>query len=79
LLFLRRRVRSIRWRVGFGALGFAQRRLLILPALFLVGLSAGRPRSLSSISSVIWLECHGDARWLIPYLAASYKQATMLS
>ena len=49
----------MRRRPDFGALGFAQRDLLVLLSLFLLAPSACRPRSLGSISSVIWLECHG--------------------
>jgi len=58
-LFLRWRVGFIRRRPDFGALGFAQRNLLVLLSLFLLAPSTCRPRSLGSISSVIWLECHG--------------------
>ena len=46
--------------------GFAQRGLLILLSLFLFDLGARCPRSLSSISSIIWLERHGYPRRLIP-------------
>jgi len=49
----------MRRRPDFGALGFAQRDLLVLLSLFLLAPSTCRPRSLGSISSVIWPECHG--------------------
>jgi|SRR5208282_3875749 len=58
LPFIRWLIAVLRRRLGFGALGFALRGLLVLLALFLFALGAGRPRSLGSISSVIWLECH---------------------
>jgi hypothetical protein len=56
----------LQWRIDFirrgrdfGALGFAQRSFLVLLSLFLLALSTCRPRSVGSISSVIWFECHG--------------------
>jgi hypothetical protein len=58
LPFIRWMIAVLRRRLGFGARGFAQRSLLVLLSLFLFALGAGRPRSLGSISSVIWLECH---------------------
>jgi PQQ-like domain len=54
--------------------GFAQRGLLILLSLFLFDLGARCPRSLSSISSIIWLECHGDPRGLIPKARGIFYQ-----
>ncbi len=48
----------IRRGFGCGALSFAQRSFLVLLSLFLFALCACRPRSFSSISSVIWFECH---------------------
>ena len=58
LLFLQWRIGFIRRRLGFGALGFTQRSFLVLLSLFLLAPSTCRPRSLGSISSVIWLKCH---------------------
>jgi hypothetical protein len=45
---------------GFGssALSFAQRSLLLLPSLFILSSCARCPLSFSSVSAVIWLECH---------------------
>src|SRR6266540_1321240 len=42
------------------ALSFAQRSLLVLLSLFLFASRPCRSRSFSSISSVVWLECHWD-------------------
>src|SRR6476619_7257724 len=39
-------------------LGFALGQLLLLLLLFFLAPCAGRPLSLRSISTVIWLECH---------------------
>ena len=58
LLFVQLRVGFIRRRLGFGALGFAQRSFLVPLSLFLLAASTCRPRSLGSISSVIRLKCH---------------------
>ena len=58
LLFVQLRVGFIRRRLGFGALGLAQRSFLVSLSLFLLAPSTCRPRSLGSISSVIWLKCH---------------------
>ena len=58
LLFLQWRIGFIRRRLGFGALGFAQRSSLVLLSLFFLAPSTCRSRSLGSISSVIWLKCH---------------------
>jgi len=66
LLFIRDGIAPGRRWFGFGVRGFAQRGLLILLSLFLFDLGARCPRSLSSISSIIWLECHGYPRRLIP-------------
>jgi hypothetical protein len=66
LLFIRQGIALSRRWFGFGVRGFAQRGLLILPSLFIFVLGARCPRSLSSISSIIWLERHGDPRRLIP-------------
>src|SRR5262249_39657445 len=41
-----------------GALGFAQRSLLFLSSLFVLGSCARCPLSFSPVSAVIWLECH---------------------
>jgi hypothetical protein len=41
-----------------GALGFAQRSLLLLSSLLVLGSCARRPLSFSPVSAVIWLECH---------------------
>jgi hypothetical protein len=65
-LFIRDGIAPGRRWFGFGVRGFAQRGLLIFPPLFLFDLGARGPRSLSSISSIIWLECHGYPRRLIP-------------
>ena len=40
------------------ALGFALGQFLLLLLLFFLGPCAGRPVSLRSISTVVWLECH---------------------
>ena len=58
LLFVQLRVGFIRRRLGFGALGLAQRSFLVSLSLFLLAPSTCRPRSLGSLSSVIWLKCH---------------------
>jgi hypothetical protein len=58
LLFVQSSIGFIRRRLGFGALGFAQRSFLVSLSLFLLAPSTCRPRSLGSISSVIWLKCH---------------------
>ena len=44
--------------LGGITLGFAQGLLLLLLLLFFLGPSPGRPVSLRSISTVVWLECH---------------------
>ena len=66
----------IRRGFGFGraALSFAQRSLLVLPSLFFLGPFARRSLSFSSVSPVIWLECHEalSCGGLISYLAAIY-------
>src|SRR6516164_1555763 len=65
LLFFQWRIGFIHRRLRFGALGFAQRCFLVSPSFFLLAPSTCRPRSLGSISSVIWLKCHHVPRWLI--------------
>src|SRR5260370_3686385 len=55
---------------GGRALGFAQRSFLVSLSLFLLAPSTCRPRSLGSISSVIWLKCHRVPRWLMTHLSA---------
>jgi hypothetical protein len=79
LLFVRSSIGFIRRRLDFGALGFAQRSFLVPLSLFLFAPSTCRPRSLSSISSVIWLKCHHLPRWLITHLSALYKHVAMPS
>src|SRR6516165_969715 len=69
LLFVRSRIGFIRRRLDFGALGFAQRSFLVSLSLFFLAPSTCRPRSLGSISSVIWLKCHHVPRWLITHLS----------
>jgi hypothetical protein len=68
LLFVQSRIGFIRRRLDFGALGFAQRSFLVSLSLFFLAPSTCRPRSLGSISSVIWLKCHHVPRWLITHL-----------
>jgi hypothetical protein len=58
LLFFQWRIGFIRRRLRFGALGFAQRGFLVSLSLFLLTPSTCRPRSLGSISSVIYFKCH---------------------
>jgi hypothetical protein len=77
LLFFQWRIGFIRRRLRFGALGFAQRGVLVSLSLFLLAPSTCRPRSLGSISSVIWLKCHWVSRWLITHLSALYKHVAM--
>jgi hypothetical protein len=79
LLFVQLRIGFIRRRLGFGALGFAQRSVLVSLSLFLLAPSTCRPRSLGSISSVIWLKCHHVPRCLITRLSALYKHVAMPS
>src|ERR1700758_995200 len=79
LLFVQSRIGFIRRRLDFGALGFAQRSFLVLLSLFLLAPSTCRPRSLGSISSVIWLKCHDVSRCLITRLSALYKHVAMPS
>jgi hypothetical protein len=79
LLFFQWRIGFIRRRLRFGALGFAQRGFLVSLSLFLLAPSTCRPRSLGSISSVIWLKCHCVSRWLIAHLSALYKHVAMRS
>jgi hypothetical protein len=79
LLFDHLRVGFIRQRLGFGALGFAQRSFLVSLSLFLLAPSTYRPRSLGSISSVIWLKSHRVPPWLITHLSALYKRVAMPS
>src|ERR1700719_1845748 len=78
--------RFIRWWIGivrcgihFGAPGFTQRGLLVLLELFFLAARARRSRSLGAISSVIRLECHCDARWLIPHYWALYMHPALPS
>jgi hypothetical protein len=77
LLFFQWRIGFIRRRLRFGALGFAQRGFLVFLSLFLLAPSTCCPRSLGSISSVIWLKCHCVSRWLITHLSALYKHVAM--
>jgi hypothetical protein len=77
LLFFQWRIGFIRRRLRIGALGFAQRGFLVSLSLFLLAPSTCRPRSLGSISSVIWLKCHCVSRWLITHLSALYKHVAM--
>ena len=77
LLFVQSSIGFIRRRLAFGALGFAQRSFLVPLSLFLLAPSTCRPRSLGSISSVIWLKCHRLPRWLITHLSALYKHLAM--
>ena len=79
LLFFRWRIGFIRRRLDFGALGFAQRSFLVSLSLFLLAPSTCPPRSLGSISSVIWLKCHHVPRWLITHLLALYNHVAMPS
>jgi hypothetical protein len=79
LLFFQWRIGFIRRRLDFGALGFAQRSFLVSPSLFFLAPSTCRPRSLGSISSVIWLKCHRVPRWLITHLLALYNHVAMPS
>jgi hypothetical protein len=78
LLFVQSRIGFIRRRLDFGALGFAQRSFLVSLSLFFLAPSACRPRSLGSISSVIWLKCHHVPRWLITHLLALYNHVLAL-
>src|SRR5215472_12419237 len=73
LLFVRSRIGFIRRRLDFGALGFAQRSFFVSLSLFFLAPSTCRPRSLGSISSVIWLKRHHVPRWLITHLLAFWK------
>ena len=77
LLFFQLRIGFIRRWLRFGALGFAQRGFLVSLSLFLLAPSMCRPRSLGSISSVIWLKCHCVSRWLITHLSPLYKHVAM--
>ena len=79
LLFVQLRIGFIRRRLGFGALGFAQPSFLVSLSLFLLAPSTCRPRSLGSISPVIWLKRHRVPRWLITHLSALYKRVAMPS
>jgi len=79
LLFFQWRIGFIRRRLRFGALGFAQRGSLVSLSLFLLAPSTCRPRSLGSISSIIWLKCHHVSRWLITHLLALYNHVGGLS
>src|SRR5205807_9321157 len=79
LLFVQSRIGFIRRRLGFGALGFAQRSFLVSLLLFLLAPSMYRPRALGSISSVIWLKRHHVSRCLITRLSALYKRVAMPS
>src|SRR5260370_37886730 len=79
LLFVQSRIGFIRRRLGFGALGFAQRSFLVSLSLFLLAPSTCRLRSLSSISSVILLKCHHVPPCLITHLLALYKHVAMPS
>jgi len=72
LLFFQWRIGFIRRRLRFGALGFAQRSFLVSLSLFFLAPSTCRPRSLGSISSVIWLKCHHVPRWLITHLSGAH-------
>src|ERR1700752_3534064 len=74
LLFVQSRIGFIRRRLGFAALGFARRRFLGSLLLFLLAPSTGRPRSLGSISSVIWLKRHHVHPCLITRLSVLYKR-----
>src|SRR5260370_23712715 len=77
--FVQLRIGFIRRRLGFVALGFAQRSFLVSLSLFLLAPSTCRLRSLGSISSVIWLKCHHVPRCLITHLLALYKHVAMPS
>jgi hypothetical protein len=75
--FFQWRIGFIRRRLRFGTLGFAQRGFLVSLSLFVFAPSTCRPRSLGSISSVIWLKCHHVPRWLITHLLALYNHVAM--
>src|SRR6516162_6088942 len=77
LLFVQSRIGFIRRRLDFGALGFAERSFLVSLSRFFLAPSTCRPRSLGSISSVIWLKCHHVPRWLITLLLALYNHVAM--
>src|SRR4029077_11300448 len=79
LLFVQSSIGFIRRRLGFGALGLAQRSFLVFLSLFLLAPSPWRPRSLGSVSSVIWPKCHHVPRCLITCLSALYKRVAMRS
>jgi DNA-directed RNA polymerase subunit RPC12/RpoP len=53
----------------------AQRGFLLSLSLFLLAPSTCRPRSLSSISPVIWLKCHWVPHCLMTHLSPLYKHA----
>ena len=72
LLFVRSRIGFILQRLDFGALGFAQRGFFVSLSLFFLAPSTCRPRSLGSISSVIWLKCHHVPHWLITHLSGAH-------
>src|SRR5262249_9627124 len=79
LLFVQSRIGFIRRWLDSGALGFAQRSFLVSLSLFFLAPSTCRPRSLGSISSVIWFKCHHVPRWLITHLLALYNHVAMPS
>ena len=79
LLFVQLRIGFIRRRLDFSALSFAQRSFLVSLSLFFLAPNTCRPRSLGSISSVIWLKCHHVPRWLIMHLLALYNHIAMPS
>src|ERR1700722_20063551 len=74
---VRCRIGFVRRRIHFGAPGFTQRGLLVLLELFFLAARASGSRSLGAISSVVRLECHCDARWLIPPWWALYMHPAM--
>jgi hypothetical protein len=77
LLFFQWRIGFTRRRLRFGALGFAQRSFLVSLSLFLLAASTCRPRSLGSISSVIYLKCHRLLAGWITHSSALYKHVAM--
>jgi hypothetical protein len=54
LLFLQWRIGFIRRRLGFGALGFAQRSSLVLLSLFLLAPSTCRLSMPAGVTSRLW-------------------------
>ena len=72
LLFVQSRIGFIRRRLDMGAPGLAQRSFLVSLPLFFLAPSACRPRSLGSISSLVWLKCHHVPRWLITHLSGAH-------